>query len=505
VSAFAIGLASFAGGCGPRDEAPAPAARSFEGVTVALAVAAPDGYDATGLVAALNAQRGEWEANRKGRVALAPQPLAPPEAGRNADVLAFRADLLGDLIDAGALALIPDEAVKPPDVAGAEASPSEAPADPLAFAEILPAFRDQVIRWGEDVMALPVGGSGLVLAYRRDAFEREENQQAATAAGLALEPPKTYAQLDALAKFFHGRDWDGDGADDAGIALALGEDAEGVADAIFLARSAALGKHPDHYSFLFDDDTMEPWIDRPPFVEALAALVALKDLGPGAADAEAARAAFREGRAALLIDRAEAAGRWADPKAPKPLGVASLPGSERVFDPDRRDWQESDPPNRPSYLPRGGGWLVGLSARATGPARGAALDFLRYVAGSEATGRIVGDRDFPVLPTRSTQLGGTRGDARSAANWGRAVAETLTAARVVPGLRIPEADGYLADLARARAGAIERGAAPESALREAAGAWAERTRRLGVERQKWHYRRSLNRPSGSPKPPARGS
>ena len=31
----------------------------------------------------------------------------------------------------------------------------------------------QVSRYGEDRMALPCGGSALVLAYRRDAFENE--------------------------------------------------------------------------------------------------------------------------------------------------------------------------------------------------------------------------------------------------------------------------------------------------------------------------------------------
>ena len=60
-------------------------------------------------------------------------------------------------------------------------------------------------------MGLPIGGSALVVAFHRAAFDSPANQEAAKAAGLTLEPPRTWEQFDALARFFHGRDWDGDG------------------------------------------------------------------------------------------------------------------------------------------------------------------------------------------------------------------------------------------------------------------------------------------------------
>ena len=135
--------------------------------------------------------------------------------------------------------------------------------------------------------------------------------------GLPSSPPATWEQLDSLAKFFHGRDWSGDGKPDLGIALALGAGTDGLGDATFLARSASLGQHRDHYSFLFDSDTMAPRIDTPPFVEALRGLVALKGYGPRAMeqfDADRAQAAFRTGDVALLIDRAERADAWSHGK-----------------------------------------------------------------------------------------------------------------------------------------------------------------------------------------------
>ena len=62
---------------------------------------------------------------------------------------------------------------------------------------VIPAFRDQVSKYGSDRVALPYGGSALVLVLNRAAFDRAENRDAAKAAGLALEPPKTWTELDA--------------------------------------------------------------------------------------------------------------------------------------------------------------------------------------------------------------------------------------------------------------------------------------------------------------------
>ena len=50
-------------------------------------------------------------------------------------------------------------------------------------------------------------------------------------------------------------------------------------------------------------------------------------------DAAAARESFRTGKVAMLIDRAERAATWSHGK---PVGVAPLPGSDRVFEPIRK-------------------------------------------------------------------------------------------------------------------------------------------------------------------------
>lgn len=499
-------LLPLAAGCGTTsDPARDAQVKSWKGLSLTVAAVGDPA-----ILSTVAAQRGEWAATRKANVTTLDKPV-DPHAIPQVDVLLFRGDQLGALVDADALVPLAESVTSPPPPANPEETPegstAERPSDPVQFKDIVPAYRDQVSKYGPVRMALPYGGSALVLAYHREAFERPEIQEAARAAKVALEPPKTWTQLDTLARFLHGRDWNGDGKTDAGIALALGDDPEGVADATYLARAASLGQHRDQYSFLFDADSMAPRIDSPPFVTALEGLVALKDCGPpdmAKFDAKAARQAFSQGETALLIDRAERVAEWGGGKS---IAVAPLPGSDRVYDPARKAWEKASPPNQPAYLPFGGGWLVGVSSKTAGPKREAAIDFARYLISPEAASRVRADREFPMLAVRTALIGQGPPNPRAARGvdgrlWADAVSRTLMAARVVPGLRIPGAQDYLADLARGRLAALG-GTPAENALKTVAQAWTERTEKLGSARQLWHYRRSKNSLATLPTPPER--
>jgi multiple sugar transport system substrate-binding protein len=486
---------------------------TFPGVSLKLVVVGDPA-----VLVGVTASRGEWTASRQAELTIDPEPIRDPSRiGDDVDLIVFPGQSLGGLVDHDLLEPIPNAVVLPP---APETDPSrpnarkesagEEPEDAFKNDDLAPAYRDQVAKYGIERYALPIGGTVLVLAYRRDAFVSEANQKAAKEQGLALEAPETWEQLDALAKFFQGRDWDGDGQPESGLAAALDGDAEGVANATFLARAASLGQHRDQYSFLFDGDTLAPRVDSPPFVEALGAVVAWKSLGPPGVesfDAAAARKAFREGKAALLIDRAEKAGEWGNAEG-KPVGVAALPGSGRVFEPLRKAWETPESPNRPTYLPTGGGWLVGVRAGLETSKKEAAFDLIRYLAGPEVSPRLRAEHDFPMAPVRASQMGQGPPDPTTSADvdvrlWSDAVGRSLMALRVLPGLRIPQADGYLDDLSKGRAAALA-GKEPEAVLRDVASAWAERTRAFGPKRQLWHYRRSLNNLATLPQPPARG-
>jgi multiple sugar transport system substrate-binding protein len=501
----ALLIAGLLPGCGGPEPADVAPRQPFRGMKIVAGVLG----DAA-IVPGLESQRGEWAASSGAEPSFREAP-ADPEALKSFDLLIFPGDRLGDLVDREILLPLPEESIHPAPVAkegetATQGATPEPPPDPFAFGEISAAYRDGVTKYGDRRYALPLGGTGLVLAFRRDAFDRPENKAAAKAAGINLEPPKTWNDLDALARFFHGRDWDGDGTADSGIALAWAADAEGVGDATFLSRAASVGQHRDQYSFLFHSDRMESRLTTLPFVEALQKLVDLAKLAPpGAAqfDADAARLAFRSGQVALLIDRAERASTWSEGK---PIGVAALPGSERVFNPDRKAWETATSLNRPAYLPHGGGWLVGVVASTSH--RDAAIDLAKYLAGPEVTNRLRVEKAFPMLPTRTPQLGAGLPDSRSAPgveprSWSDAVDRTVQAVRVIVGLRIPGAEGYLADLTKGRVAAASGRPAAE-ALKGVADAWDARTKSLGPKRQLWHYRRSLVRLVTSPDPPPRG-
>jgi multiple sugar transport system substrate-binding protein len=499
-------------GCRDSSQAPKAQVPSFAGIAIKVGA-----IDDGAILASVSSQRGEWEASRHGEIAIRDEPVAL-EAFAGVDVVLVPAHRLGDLVSAGVLATIPTAAVLPPRPApdeteepdGQHADEAGPPRDDtFQYLDIAPAFREQVSKYGPERVALPCGGSALVLVYRRDAFESAANREAARQAGLSLEKlPETWPQLDALARFFQGRDWNGDGSPDHGLALALGADTEGVANATFLARAASLGLHRDNYSFLFDADDMTPRIDTQPFVESLAQLVALKACGPPGIerfDIVAARESFRTGKVALLIDRAERAATWSHGK---PIGVAPLPGSDRVYEPIRKEWTSSSPRNMPSYLPRGGGWLVGLSGKLAGTQLEAALDFAKYLANPENSNRLRAERSFPMLPVRTSQMGQGLPDPISAPDvdsrlWSDAVSRTLLAERVVPGLRIPGAPGYMSDLADHRVAAAG-GEPADKALQAVARAWTERTRAAGPKHQLWHYRRSLNSLASFGQPPEPG-
>jgi len=504
-------LGTLVGCSGPAEDAPEPPP-SFPGVTLKVgAVGDP------ALLVGVAAQRGEWMASRKGEVVVASEGGRTADDPGDLDLLVFSGQDLGALVDRDLLEEIPNDVVLPPvpEEEGAAESrrPSAADDDEeiegdFRYLDIAPAYRDRVSKYGTERFALPLGGTSLVLVMRQDAFAGEANVKAAAEQGIKLEAPATWDELDALARFFQGKDWNGDGSPDHGLAAVLGRDAEGVGDATFLARAASLGQHRDQYSFLFNADDMAPRLESPPFVEALGAIAAWKAFGPPGLegfDADAARAAFREGKVAMLVDRAEKAGAWS---GGKPITVAPLPGSRRVYEPLRKAWEEGESVNRPTFLPFGGGWLVGVRRGLDPKKREAAFNLALYLAETGVSNRVIAERAFPMLPVRSSQMGRGLPDPAAAPDvdprsWSTAVSRSLMAERVQPGLRIPDAAGYLADLSEARAAAMA-GRAPEESLKAVAEAWRARTAGHGVARQLWHYRRSLNTLATLPDPPPRG-
>ena len=186
----------------------------------------------------------------------------------------------------------------------------------------------------------------------------------------------------------------------------------------------------------------------------------------------------------------------------------ACPARTASYEPLQKEWKPASPANRPSYLPHGGGWLIGISKNTQGTQREAALDFAKYLASTDNLNRLRAERSFPMLPVRTSQIGQGMPDPTAAPDvdsrhWTIAVGDTLKLERVVPGLRVHGADGYLSEISKGRLAALG-GQAPVQALEAVAKAHAEHTEDLGPKRQLWHYRRSLNKLVTMPQPPAPG-
>ena len=138
-------------------------------------------------------------------------------------------------------------------------------------------------------------------------------------------------------------------------------------------------------------DSMIPRVDGTPFVDSLKSLVALS---PGQKmTPEDSRKAFREGKSAILIDYAENASKWANSDEKGKIGVAPLPGSLRVYEPDRKEYDKMQSPNLSSYIPMGGGWVAVLAKGRTPANANAAKDFLIYLAGNSMAAQWAADRN----------------------------------------------------------------------------------------------------------------
>ncbi len=83
---------------------PSRPAPSFPGISLKVGA-----IDDAAILAGVAPQRGEWEASRHGDIAIRDEPVTL-ESLTDVDVVLFPAQRLGDLVDAGVLAAIPNAA-----------------------------------------------------------------------------------------------------------------------------------------------------------------------------------------------------------------------------------------------------------------------------------------------------------------------------------------------------------------------------------------------------------
>lgn len=359
------------------------------------------------------------------------------------------------------------------------------------WADVFSLLRVGELSWNGKPMALPLGSPVLTLYYRADLFEK-----------LGFTPPSTWSQYQQLVEKLSDRSVLGElaPADDVPWSATREPLANGWAGIMLLARAAAYVSHRDSLSKLFDIETMEPLVDRPPFVRALEELVAAVEGNPEpmlTGDPHAVRSDFWLGRCAMAVTWPSAAAELPDAIAPHvKAGFAELPGSPDVYNMGAGQWEQRRA-DEDVHVP-----LLGSSGRAMAVGRDcrwpAAAFQLAFWLSSEQVQNVA-------AASRATTLY-RRSQVRKASNWverpaadaavayAEATEQSLNRLVALPALRIPGREEYLAALDRAVNQAVTGHQSPQEALRQAAQQWNEITDRLDRGKQRQAYRSEVGIP-----------
>jgi multiple sugar transport system substrate-binding protein len=356
------------------------------------------------------------------------------------------------------------------------------------YRDVLPHYK-KVASWDDTAYMVPIDGDRHYLQYRRDLLSDPKfRSEFRKTHGRDLGVPKTWPELQEIARFFHGRKLP-DGSVVSGLAEVTVSDA--LLGNYFIKRAAPYAKHPRvKGGFYFDLKTMEPLINTPGWVEALKDFVAAQDLYP------------KGGQSMSFFDTIETFGRgnvvftdsWDDPfiEAMEPgnplrnkVAAALSPGSRKVWNRKTGKWDEFPNVNYVPYVVYG--WTSGVAKSSAHKA--AAFDFLGFYANRKNHRDDLQVGRFGMNPFRRSDL-----DARmwvERAGWDPAVArsyvETLQAQAKSPNrvldLRIIRGQEYVQLLSVGVYRAITGRDTPQAALDAVAERWRDLTRHIGIDRQ----------------------
>ena len=222
--------------------------------------------------------------------------------------------------------------------------------------------------WDGKTYRISIDGDCHTFAYRTDYYDNEDFAAAWKEAGGEGDwaPPKTWAQVNAHAKFLKGK-----------TDPLTGLDAHGFLDPLkgwggfgfyFLEdRATAYAKHPNDPAWLFDPDTMTPRVNNPAFVRAIQEVMDIMDTFPAdQINADPGTTAFQQ----FLAGTGSSLTWWGDVGSNARtsdtsvvgdvVGFDIIPGSDEVYNSKTGEWEQTpnEAPNM-AYI----GWGVYVMAR----------------------------------------------------------------------------------------------------------------------------------------------
>jgi ABC-type glycerol-3-phosphate transport system substrate-binding protein len=385
-SACLLVLILSAAGCGGDSNPEAtPSAKPF--TEVSLSLHCSDSAFAKAITPAVNS----WATRTGAKVTVRTEKMIPND---DADVAIISAGELGAWAERGELVPVP--------------ATFRALDHPFQWGGVLPVYREQLIEWGGQAQAMPLGGDGLLIVYRADrladprfmtAFRQTRNRDPGV--------PNTWEEFAALACAFAEIDGTPSlptltGAELADLVfrVAVCYDRPAMNETAI----AKQGQGLTHVSFLHDPNTGDSRITTPGFRlanEWLGGLVACKCIPSEGAQSRSPVAALLQGEASMGVLSLRQLGELRENGVvPARFGIAPLPGTATFIDPTNK---QPVPSGLPNYVPYYSGGLVGV-VRTRCRKSDAGFDLLAEIGSPTRSLEWVSNPNLGIGPFRAAHL-----------------------------------------------------------------------------------------------------
>jgi multiple sugar transport system substrate-binding protein len=372
------------------------------------------------------------------------------------------------------------------------------------YSAVLPGPRS-LLEYGGKKYMVANDHDGQVMYYRRDVLNDPKWQaQFKQEVGYDLPvPPKTWEQFRDVAKFFNGKDFNGNGKPGNGLTMHLKVGGQGMFH--FMSMSAPYVVSKDQNLYWFDPKDMKPLINSPGHVKALEQLVELVKYGPEAMLGWSLGESwdyFLKGDAVLTFTWGDlgALAQQEGSKVKGKIGAAPIPGTLEVFNPLTGQSTKVDQPNLVGNT-TGGSWAGVISKFSKAPE---ASYYLLALMATTPKSKVYAARGWDgVDPGRTFHFLPPHGDAKIddylAAGWDKDDAAQYTNAYYdnfndpvqLPYLRIPGTFEYWTALDVHLSEAATGAKSAKDALDATAQEWEAITDRLGRDDQLKSYKESL--------------
>ncbi len=371
-----------------------------------------------------------------------------------------------------------------------------------SFDDIHPTYRDRLMKWDDQWIAVTVDGDLFNGYYRKDLFSIEKNRhEFLEKYGYPLNAPKTWKEYRDIAEFFTGRR-DSRGKILYGTAEAFVRGGQQFWD--LFSRAAVYTNPPGSIGWqFFNPLTMMPQINNPGWIRAVNDYKEiLKYSAPQAIDFNivAARDLFvTKEQAAMALDWGDT-GQLAEDAQKSGIagkvGYFILPGSTESWDQKKEKWLRFSSPHNVPFLAFGG-WVASVPLNSRN--KKAAWDYITWYSSPENSMNDVVSSGTGINPYRFTHFlnidAWIKAFSKSAAaDYLAVLRSSLDAPNVALDLRIPGFFLYTEALEIELTEILKDEVSVEEGLDRVAARWQVITDKYGPDKQLSIYRSSMGLP-----------